>query len=70
MGYKCRLNVIFAERDIRKLEFAKKVGINAGTLSNLCNNRTLPTFEIAMRIAKELGIKVEEIWIVEEGGES
>lgn len=60
---KCRLNVIFAERNIRKLEFAKRVGVNAGTLSAWCSGEVLPKLEQAYRVAEELDLNVMEIWV-------
>lgn len=66
MKYKCRLNIIFAEREIKKTDFAKRVGINAGTLSSLVTNKSLPTFEVAMKVAEELELRVEDIWIKEQ----
>lgn len=59
----CRLNVIFAERDIKKGEFAKRIGVNPGTLSAWCKNKAVPTLEIAYRVAEELDLNVMEIWI-------
>lgn len=60
--YKCRLKVIFAEREIKQTEFSKKVGIANNTLSGIVNGR-MPTFEVALRIAEELGLPVEQIWV-------
>jgi putative transcriptional regulator len=60
---KCRLKVIFAEREIRQTEFAEQVGIGRATLSQLVNNKSLPTLEVAYRIAQELDINVMEIWV-------
>lgn len=64
MGIVCRLNVILAERGIKKGHLAKKVGVNPGTLSAWCNNKAVPTLEIAYRVAEELGMNVMEIWVV------
>lgn len=63
MNIKCRLKVIFAEREIRHGEFARRVGISQASLSALVNNRTLPKFEAAYRIAEELKLPVEKIWV-------
>jgi putative transcriptional regulator len=63
--YKCRLKIIFAEREIKQTEFAKKVGIANNTLSQIVNNRVYPSFEVLMRIVEELELPVGEIWIKE-----
>lgn len=59
----CRLKVIFAERNIKQKEFALRVKIDKTTLSLLTNNKTLPTLEVAYRIADELELPVTDIWI-------
>lgn len=61
-----RLKVIFAERNIRQKEFAVRANIRESTLSQLVNGKTLPTLEVAYRIAKELDLNVMEIWIMDE----
>lgn len=62
--YKCKLKVIFAERGIKQTDFAKRVGLAASSLSGIVNGR-MPMFEVAMRIAAELELKVEDIWVRE-----
>ncbi|MBP1961158.1 helix-turn-helix transcriptional regulator [Paenibacillus aceris] len=64
MGIQSRLKVIFAERNIRQNEFALKVNISQTTLSKLVNNKSLPTLDVAYRIAVELDLNVMEIWIL------
>lgn len=66
MEIKCKLRVIFAEREVKQTEFAKKVGLSAGALSALVNGHTLPKLEVAYRIARELDLNVMEIWVMEE----
>lgn len=61
-GYKCRLKIIFAEKEIKVGEFAKKAGVSSAALSNIINNHTLPSFRVAYRICKELDMRIEEIW--------
>jgi DNA-binding XRE family transcriptional regulator len=60
---KCKLKVIFAERNIKQVEFAKKIGIGRATLNQLVNNHTLPTLEVAYLISEELNLNVMDIWI-------
>ncbi|QWH60215.1 XRE family transcriptional regulator [Bacillus mycoides] len=63
MEFKCRLRVIFAEKEIRQKEFSKRIGISQSTLSSLVNNTKLPTFPTAYKIAKALNMHIEDIWI-------
>lgn len=66
MEFKCRLRIIFAEKEIRQKDFSKTTGISQSTLSALVNNTKLPTFPTAYKIAKALNMYMEEIWIKEE----
>lgn len=59
----CRLNIIFAERRIKKGDFAKKIGVNPGTLSAWCGDKSMPELEQAYRVAEELNLKVTDIWV-------
>jgi putative transcriptional regulator len=62
MEIESRLKVIFAERNIRQKEFAERVDIGRATLSLLVNNKSLPTLEVAYKIAVELDMNVMDIW--------
>jgi putative transcriptional regulator len=67
MKFNCRLKVIFAEeklknRSFTQKEFAKRIGVTDTTLSQIANGRTLPSFEVAYKIVKELERPIEEIW--------
>jgi putative transcriptional regulator len=66
MEIKGRLKVIFAEREINQGEFAKKINIGINTLSQLVNNKSLPSLPVAYKIAVELDMNVMEIWRVVE----
>ncbi|MBB6446429.1 helix-turn-helix domain-containing protein [Bacillus benzoevorans] len=63
--YKCRLKVIFAEKDIRQGEFAEKLGISAAALSAIKNGKSLPSFPVLYRICEELDMDMREIWAKE-----
>ncbi|MEK4636904.1 helix-turn-helix domain-containing protein [Bacillus sp. FSL W8-0519] len=65
MEFKCRLKVIFAERDIKIGEFADTVGINRSTLSLIVNGKTLPNFTNAYMISRKLQVPIEKIWILQ-----
>ncbi|MGE6617662.1 helix-turn-helix transcriptional regulator [Bacillus mycoides] len=64
MEFKCRLKVIFAEKNIKMGDFADSVGINRSTLSLIVNGKTLPNFTNAYIIAQNLKKPIEEIWIL------
>jgi putative transcriptional regulator len=66
MEYKCRLKVIFAEREIQQGEFAYKIGLSAAGMSSLVNGRSLPSFPVLYRICEELDMDFREIWIKKE----
>jgi putative transcriptional regulator len=61
--YKCRLKVIFAEREIVQEKFAKKIGITGSALSGIVKGRTLPQFETLYNICEELQMDFREIWV-------
>lgn len=60
--YKCRLKVIFAEKEIKQGEFAKKIGVSPAGMSAIVNNNSLPTFSVLWNICEELGMDFREIW--------
>ncbi|MBG9548470.1 helix-turn-helix transcriptional regulator [Cytobacillus firmus] len=59
---KSRLKDILDERGIKQSHFVKKFGISPKTMSALYRGETTPTLINAYRIAKELGLKIEDIW--------
>jgi len=66
MEFKCRLKVIFAEREIRQGEFADKIGVSAAAMSTITNGHSLPSFPVVYRISEELDLDIREIWIRKE----
>lgn len=62
-GFKCRLNIILAERGDGKGEFAERIGVTKGTLSQITNSKSLPSFEVTYAILKELEMGIEEVWV-------
>lgn len=62
---RCKLKVIFAERDIVQREFAGKIGMTPSALNAIVRGKSIPNLHNAYRIAKELGLSVYDIW--EEG---
>ncbi|MED1115191.1 helix-turn-helix transcriptional regulator [Bacillus paramycoides] len=59
----CKLKEILAERMIKQSALAKRAGITDQTLSMIVRGKSEPTLRVAMRIAKTLDLKVEDIWI-------
>ncbi len=66
MGIKNRLREIrMREFLMDSGDFAQMLGVNLKTYSNWEKNRSKPPLEEALRIAKELDRKVEDIWSLE-----
>jgi len=66
MSVKNRLKEILDERGTKNVWLADKAGVNNSTLGNIIKNRHNPSIEIAIKIARALNMKVEDIWIVED----
>ncbi|WP_129690954.1 helix-turn-helix transcriptional regulator [Gottfriedia acidiceleris] len=64
MEVKTRLKVIMVERGISQTALSKKLGISMAALKSLVNGRSFPQLPLALKIADELGLKVEDIWIL------
>jgi putative transcriptional regulator len=62
MKFKCRLRVILAEKEMRQGELCEVAKVSRPALSSLVNNNSLPSFEVAYRIAEALDMRIEEIW--------
>lgn len=60
----CRLKEIIKERGLKQNFIAEKTGISVSALSALVTGKTLPTLEVAYRIAAELDLNVMEIWVL------
>lgn len=50
------------EAGLRQEDLAKKLGVSRQTIIAIENDKYNPTLELAMRLAKELGKNVEEIF--------
>jgi putative transcriptional regulator len=59
---KNKLRMILAERKIKKGVFAQLVGVTHSTLTLILKEESVPTLPVAMRIAKQLELTVEDIW--------
>lgn len=59
---KCRLKEILDDRGIKYGYIAEKANISKATMSLILNNKTVPTLPVAMRISREIQLKIEDIW--------
>lgn len=64
MKITCKLKEILKERGLKQNFIADKSGISVSALSALVTEKTLPTLEVAYRIAAELDLNVMEIWVL------
>jgi putative transcriptional regulator len=65
---RCRLRQVLEERGLRQDWLANRAGIHNATLSRLVTGKTVPTMEVAYRIASALDLHVDEIWVWEDDG--
>lgn len=57
-----RLKDILKEQGRSQTWLCEKVGVSNTTMTSLVNRKRLPTLPVAIRIAKAIGVPVEEIW--------
>jgi putative transcriptional regulator len=69
MEYKCRLKIIFAEKEISQKDFAANIGITQSALSGIVNGKRLPEFNTAYKICEVLNLNLHQIWIKKERSE-
>ncbi|MEH7460247.1 helix-turn-helix domain-containing protein [Bacillus sp. JJ1127] len=60
---KCRLKEILDERMIKQGALAKRVQITPQQLSQIVHGKSEPSLRNAIKIAKTLEMRVEDIWI-------
>ena len=53
---KVRIKEIMSEKGITSVELAEKIGVSKATISNLINNKTMPSIETLGKIATALGV--------------
>lgn len=64
-----RLREIRKRKKITQEELAKAVGVTRQTIIAIEKGKYLPSLPLALRIAKFLGMKVEEIFVLKENCE-
>jgi putative transcriptional regulator len=57
-----RLKVLRAERDLTQAELARRVGVTRKTINTVENGVFVPSTVLALALARELGVPVEEIF--------
>lgn len=63
MNLKCNLEKFIVERGLKKSFVAKKAGISVSTMSLIVRGKSIPTLQVAIKIAEVMGEKVEDIWV-------
>ena len=53
---KVRIREIMSEKGITSVELAEKIGVSKATISNLINNKTMPSIDTLGKIATALGV--------------
>ena len=62
---KNRLGLVLIAEDMTQNELARKLYVKPQTISHYVRGHRMPTIEMALKIAKALGVKVEDIWEVQ-----
>lgn len=60
------LRAYFAAEPVRQSEFAERLGISKGYLSDLKNGRVRPSLPLAARLSAEAGVPLESFLSVED----
>ncbi|TRY24374.1 helix-turn-helix transcriptional regulator [Brevibacillus sp. LEMMJ03] len=63
---RCRLKEILEERGIKQKWLQERVGMSQSAINRLVNGKSSPLLEDAIRIAKVLELRVEDIWDIDE----
>jgi len=63
---KCQLKLILDEIGMTQKQLAEKVNVSTPTISSIAKNQSIPRLDLAFRISKAVGRKIEEIWVYEE----
>lgn len=65
-----RLKVLRAERDLTQEELARRVRVTRKTINTVERGVFVPSTVLALKLAEELGVPVEEIFQLRDGPES
>ena len=61
---KNRLGLVLLAMGVHQNELARRINVKYTTISMYVNGKRMPSVEMALKIAKALGVKVEDIWEV------
>lgn len=59
---KVRLKELLSEKGVTSAELAGRVGVSKATVSNLINNKTMPSLDTLEKIADALGVEMWELF--------
>lgn len=59
---KVRLKEVLSEKGVTSAELAGRVGVSKATVSNLINNKTMPSLDTLKKIADALGVEMWELF--------
>ncbi|MGG4288389.1 helix-turn-helix domain-containing protein [Priestia megaterium] len=62
MPLKSRWRIILAEKEITQNQLAEKLDVTPQQLSNWIRMKPVPRIEIAFKVAKTLGVTVDELF--------
>lgn len=57
-----KMKRLMLEKKLSQTELARCVGTSEAFISQACNGFKTPSFKTAILIAKELGVKADELW--------
>ncbi|MDM5199227.1 helix-turn-helix transcriptional regulator [Fictibacillus enclensis] len=60
----CVIKEYLKENGLKSKYVAEKAGVSETTFSHIINNKSLPTLPVAFKIAKVIGKRVDELWLV------
>ena len=66
MRLRNRINLELARRKVQETAFAKTVHMDQGHFNRIKNGRVQPTLVTALRIARALGKRVDQVFWIEE----
>lgn len=64
---KNRLKVQRAEHNLSQAELADRIGVSRQTINSIETNRYVPSTILALKLAQVFGVRVEEVFQLEEG---
>ena len=60
MNFAQRLQEVMKEKQITKYRLAKELGVHQTTVKNWIDEKTIPKFDMAEKIANVLGVPIED----------